>query len=177
MSVLPGPRIGIFNEYAVLCGLAIDRTGMILVGSVGGATHKYISMHKQDGSHVRSIKVNADPFYLAVTPEGSIVIRSGFSEPTIQIVDQSGNLILKVHAPTSVANWVPRGVLCIRDSILISNYVQSGGIYLYSNRGYYLSCVLDGLKFPSHFDLSDNGKKLAVILGKKVTLYRRDAGQ
>ena len=115
------------KEDAKLSGLTIDNHGQLLVGQVDGT----LSTHRQDGSHIGSIKVDIQPWYLAATSHDKIVISDWLNE-TVQIVDSSGYVqhTLKTntisfdrtqHYYRQMSFWNPGRVTCHDDIILVCN--------------------------------------------------------
>ena len=150
-----------------LGGLAMDNNRHILVGE---CKLRYISKHtEQLGVHVGSIKVNIKPEYLAVTPNDTIIISSWLivpgSKKTVQIIDQSGQVLHTLNRPAGVTGWNPCGVHCCKDTIFIANnaFGSSGcGIYCYSMSADYLGCINTGMAYPMGLVITEDGNKMIV---------------
>ncbi|XP_072014860.1 uncharacterized protein [Amphiura filiformis] len=126
-------------DDASLYGLALDKEGYLLIGS----NQKYISKHKQDGTHVCTLKVDIPPWFIAVGSE-NIIISTNLKNAGVLVLDNDGNLIRSLNAPKHAKSWHPLGICCSEDDIVyISSYDahDKGGIYTFTVDGEYLGCV------------------------------------
>ena len=147
------------TENTMLFGLAMDNKRHILVGEF---KHKYISKHTEQGVHVGSIKVNISPLCLAVKPNDTIIISSG---STVQIINQSGQILHTLNRLASVTRWNPHGVDCCKDVIFIANHADAssgGGIYCYSMSADYLGCITTDTHGPMGLVITEDGNKMVV---------------
>ena len=162
------------TEDTKLYGLTLDNNRHILVG---GWEHKYISKHTEQGVHVGSIKVNIIPEFLAVTPNGTIIISSS-NDHTAQIINQLGQVLHTLNHPAGVTDWNPRGVHCCKDIIFIANCAiasSGGGIHCYSMSADYLGCITTGMHRPMGLVITEDGNKMVVAQGRNgvVILHRK----
>ncbi|XP_072023528.1 E3 ubiquitin-protein ligase TRIM45-like [Amphiura filiformis] len=130
------------TDGSQLYGLTMDSDGNLLVGSYN---NQYISKHKQDGTHISTIKTNINPWAIGMTSQGRIVVCAQLSNKNPQIMDHMGNLLHTINRPNDVKSWCPSGACCSDDGII---YVTSydyhgtqGGIYSFTEDGEYLGCV------------------------------------
>ncbi|XP_072016232.1 E3 ubiquitin-protein ligase TRIM45-like [Amphiura filiformis] len=123
------------TDGSILCGLAIDNDGHLLVGNY---TKKYINKCKQDGTHISAIKVDINPNFIAVTPMGRIVVSPSTSNAGVYVLDQTGKHIHTINTPKDAKSWYPRGVCCSDDGVIyIASYNRGdqGGIYSFTEDG------------------------------------------
>lgn len=151
-----------------LCGLAIDRKDHILVGDW---FNMYISKHTPDGNHVESIDVRISPYQLAVTPQDSLIIGS---LEAVAILDRRGNVLHTLNTVLAGV-WEPRGITCMKDTVMIANYVDAsanGGIYCFTLSGVCQGFVKIGR--PWCAVASKDGSKLFVAAGNGIqVLFRK----
>ncbi len=134
------------TEDVVLIGLAVDSKDQVLVGEVG---RKYISIHKKDGAHITSIRVNIRPYSIAVTPQDKLIV-SCHNTNKVVLVDITGHVLHTFIPPPHITDWVPRDVRYYEDIILICNLTSSSpGIYCFSSSGEFLRAI-DTKVYPCH---------------------------
>ena len=131
LTVPPGQSVG--NKEAKLCGIAMDGAGNLLVGCT--TSPAYISKHRNDGSHIHSFPVSITPWYLAVTPQDTVII-SGHNK--VAIVNQLGVTLHSVQYP---GMFDPRGVHCHGNVIYVCDY-NNANISCLSVSGEYMGCIL-----------------------------------
>ncbi len=151
-------------EDTELGGLAIDSKSQVLVGEVW---HKYISIHKLNGLHISSIKVNIRPCFLAVTSQDMITVSDYLN--VVQIVDFTGQHLHTFKPTSQVTYWSPGGICCYEDIILICNDSSaSHGVYCFSSCGDYLRCI-DTREDPHCVTVWNS--KLYVAYKNRVEIY------
>ena len=174
-AVSPAGMPSTYIRNTELYGLTLDNNRHILVGE---CKHEYISKHTEQGVHVgRSIKVNIRPGFLAITPNDSIII-SSLSSETMQIINQSGQVLHTLNHPAGVTNWTPCDVHCCKDIIFIANCTNAlsdGGIHCYSMSADYLGCITTGMEYPVGLVITEDGNKMVVAQGDHsvVILHRK----
>ena len=149
------------TEDTKLYGLTMDNNRHILVGE---CMHEYISKHTEQGVHVGSIKVNIRPEFLAVTPNDTIII-SSLNGHTVQIINQSGQVLHTLNPPAGVTHWNPYDVHCCKDIIFITNWINApsgGAIYCYSMSADYLGCITTRIAYPIGLVITEDGNKMVV---------------
>ncbi|XP_072051433.1 uncharacterized protein [Amphiura filiformis] len=153
------------TEYTRLVGLTMDSKGQLLVGEVN---QKYISRHRQDGSHITSIKVNIEPNFLAVTSQDTIIVCDfGF---VVQIVNSTGHMLHTLKPPSHVTRWHPFGVCCYEDIIFICNIALArNGVYCFSSTGEYLRSIDTKANYPHC--LAVGNRKLYVTYEERGEIY------
>ena len=156
---------------ARLAGICIDHKGQLLVGEI---TQKYISKHDQNSCHLSSIKVDIDPNFIAVAPQGEIIISSS-DQRTVQILDESGRLHHTLAPPSELTTWHPTGVCCSLDydEIFIATQGTGGdaAIYRFALSGEYLGCVTKTVDNPCGLVFADEDK-LLVADWKAASCFR-----
>ena len=154
---------------ARLAGLTMDVKGHILVGEI---TQKYISKHDPNSRHMTSFKVNIDPNFISVATHGEIVL-SSCDQNTVQILDDSGNLLHSLQPPSGVTTWYPTGLCCSPDDEIFVAKQATGNaaIYRYGLSGEYLGCVTQEVDNPCGLVLADEDK-LLVADWKAVLVFR-----
>ena len=162
LTVAPGQSVG--NKVAVLRGIDMDGAGNLLVGCTNPAY--YISKHRNDGSHIHSFHVSITPFYLAVTPQDTVIILSSYGKAAI--VNHTGE---KLHSVQYRGMSYPTGVhchgnviyVCDRDNANISCLDMSGG---------YIGCIpADTSKYG---DGEYKGCNCVCVNGNKMYVSRGD---
>ena len=132
LTVAPGQSVG--NEKAQLHGIAMDGAGNLLVGCI--TSPLYISKHRNDGSHIHSFPASITPFYLAVTPQDTVII-SGF-DGKVAIVNQAlGETLHGVQYP---GVSIPVGVHCHGNVIYVCDGLNDN-ISCLSVSGEYIGCI------------------------------------
>ena len=120
LTVFPDNKPSGNTENTSLRGLTIDSNGQLLVGQGMGPV-MYISRHREDGSHTTSFQVDIVPYYLAATSHDTIVISSGASSESVEIVDSTGHVLHTLNANRQLPFWHPQGVCCYNDLIVVCN--------------------------------------------------------
>ncbi|XP_072051431.1 mitogen-activated protein kinase kinase kinase 7-like [Amphiura filiformis] len=152
------------TENTTLIGLTMDSKGQLLVGEV---KQKYISRHRQDGSHITSIKVNIKPYFLAVTSQDTIIVSNYWNY--VQIVNSTGHMLHTFKPPSHVTRWYAYGVCCYEDIIFIcNNRSPSHGVHCFSSSGEYLRSI-DTKDYPHC--LAIGKRKLYVTYHDRVEIY------
>ncbi|XP_072015293.1 E3 ubiquitin-protein ligase TRIM71-like [Amphiura filiformis] len=153
------------GSYMYLCGLTIDNDGNLLAGST--LNLHSISKHKQDGTHIATIKTDDHPYFLGATSQGRIVVCvNNHNWRYANIVDHMGNILHTINAPKDCEPWLwcPRSVCCSDDGIIyITSFDQGdgedyGGIYSYTEDGEYLGCVTTDVIHTEGIALIDNDR-------------------
>ena len=163
-----------------LTGLAFDNnnnsTSCLLVGAtVYADTDKmvsFISKHDEEsGAHLDTIPLmDIRPQFLAVTPQGNIVVTS-WSDPwttnTIHMINHVGEFLRVVSPPTThVTFWRPAGICCTPDAILVANDNQVApyeyGVYCFSIEGEYVGCATKEVINPTGITMSADGRTMLV---------------
>ena len=160
------------REASKLQGLTVDCHGQVLVGE---SVRRYISIHKQNGVHVKSIMISIRPHFLAMTSHDKIVV-SDRVDNVVQIVDQSGH-VLHTLKPNSAAvrYWQPKGVCSHDNMVFICNYAMpEHGICCFSLTGDYLGSIAIG-KWPMDIVYVKESKKFIVTHRNngRVMMYSR----
>ncbi|XP_072046446.1 uncharacterized protein [Amphiura filiformis] len=158
-------------QDTVLCGLALDNQGCLLVGE---CKQKYISKHRLDGSHVSSIAVTIQPGYIAVTSTDKLIVSTGsWYPPIVQVLDPTGNILHTLNPPSGMLSWIPYGICCTADDdIYIANSASNGGgIYCYSISGQYMGCVTKEVDEPAGLALIEDENKLLVVERESVKIF------
>ncbi|XP_072024348.1 myomesin-1-like [Amphiura filiformis] len=158
-----------------LYGLALDNKGRLYVGVAPYDNIPYISKHAQDGSHLGSFNVDTEPHYIAVTFQDTIIFSSENPSCTAKIVDQTGNILHTITPTAGVVDWVPKGIVCCRDTIFLSNNAFRGmsGIYCYSLTGEYIGSITETLPSSSDLVVTEDGNGIMVTNADKVTVFER----
>ncbi|XP_072013468.1 uncharacterized protein [Amphiura filiformis] len=133
-------------------GLAFNSDHHVLAGNTA---HNFISCHSLDGVHQRSIKLTIQPYFLAVTSKGSILVSSG-SSGDVQIIDEAGKILSKLQTPIGVSSWTPSGLVISKcfnadddeDEVFVADNANGRAVYRYSASGKYMDCVTKGF---SHY--------------------------
>ena len=150
------------TDGSQLWSLAIDNDGNLLVGNY---TKNYISKHRPNGAHISSINIPMNPFFVAVTTTGRILITNQIQ---MQIVDHTGKLLHTVNKPRDVKSWRPCSACCSDDGVV---YVSScdtgaqGGIYSFTEEGEYLGCVTTDVTLAEEIALVDENKLVVAQCG------------
>ncbi|XP_072041512.1 uncharacterized protein [Amphiura filiformis] len=145
-------------ENTCLVGLTMDAKGQLLVGEIN---QRYISKHRQDGSHIASIKVGIKPESLAVTSENAIIISDWVSN-SVHIVDNGGQLLHTANHPTHIHSWHPTGITCFEDIICICDYYNKC-IHCFSPSGEYLRDISISIPGkPRCLAFTADGKQLMI---------------
>ena len=141
-----------------LVGLAMDHESHVFVGD---ANNMCINKHTENGTYLSSIKVGIQPWHIAVTSLGTIiVVLERHKSP--QIVSNTGEVICTLKHPVDESKWNQWGVHCYEDSILIANRTASN-ILCYAASGNYLGEItLPGLSYPTGVTMTPDGKRLLV---------------
>ena len=160
------------SEKIAFGGIAMDNDGHILVGE---CRTNHINKHKQDGSHIGSIKINIKPRFLSVCSNGNIAVSAWELNTGVQIIDpKSGQVLHTLSAPTNVPHWCPSGVYYHDNVIFISNCPRTcnspDGIYCFSLKGEYIGCVTNDVFFP--LGLTTDGNRLMVVELKCVKIFQ-----
>ena len=158
-------------DNASLYGLTMDKEGFLLVG----CNHKYISKHRQDGSHVSTMKVSIPPWFIALASD-NIIICSNSRDTDVYILDKNGMIVRTLFAPKHTKSWHPLGICCSTDDVIyVSSYDahDKGGIYSFSVEGDYLGCVTTDVTHAEGVALVGNeGNRLAVAqYGHPVKIF------
>ncbi|XP_072015348.1 E3 ubiquitin-protein ligase TRIM45-like [Amphiura filiformis] len=144
-----------------LHGLTIDSDGNLLVGNCI-YNKNYISKHKQDGTHISSINISMQPWFIGLTRQGKILITG---ESHMQIVDHTGKLLRKINKPKDAKSWQPYSSCCSNDGIIyVSSYglEAQGGIYSFTEDGGYLGCVTTDVTLAHGIALIDDDRLVVV---------------
>ncbi|XP_072028028.1 uncharacterized protein [Amphiura filiformis] len=81
------------DEESSLIGITVDAaTQHVLVGDIKS---KYISKHRLDGTHISSIQVDIQPWYIQVTAQ-SVIVASSYEEHAVNMYDQEGYSFITV---------------------------------------------------------------------------------
>ncbi|XP_072041994.1 uncharacterized protein [Amphiura filiformis] len=154
------------TEDACLECLTMDAKGQLLVGEV---KQRYISKHRQDGSHIASIKVHNKPYSLAVTSQDEIILCDFSNSVHIVHVDSGQYLRTVISHPPHVLSWKPKGITCFEDIICICDFIKKC-IHCFSPSGEYLgdiSIIIPG--HPRHLAFTEDGKHLMVSYSTSLT--------
>ncbi|XP_072027980.1 kelch-like ECH-associated protein 1 [Amphiura filiformis] len=156
------------SESAELHGLTIDRNGQLLVGKVKNPM--YISKHRQDGSHISSIKVNIRPIYMASTSYDTIVISD---HDNVRIVDSIGQVLHTLNTNRQVSFWNPFGVSCYNDIIFVCNsdLGNTHEISCFSLSAEYLGSIAVKNRSYGVTIIAKDNCKLLVLCADKVLMY------
>ncbi|XP_072015295.1 E3 ubiquitin-protein ligase TRIM45-like [Amphiura filiformis] len=163
------------TDGSILFGITIDSDGNLLVGS----SKNCISKHKQDGTHISTIKTNIRPWFIGMTSQGKIVVCANIANTNAQIMDHMGNLLHSINTPHDAKSlvlrpWRPCGVCCKDDGIIyVSNYEKGGqgGIYSFTEDGEYLGCVTTDVTEAEGIALIDNDTLVVVQHGHPAKIF------
>ena len=152
-----------------LCGIALNRFGQLLVGEIND---KYISLLRTNGVFLSSFAVDVKPNFLAVTPNGDIVV-SACEGRVALIVDENGNKKCEISPPTGVTSWCPTGVACTKKGeLFVANRLGEVGIYRYTSEGKYIGPVTKNVITPWGLAVSECDKFLFVSDERDYSTFR-----
>ncbi|XP_072028020.1 uncharacterized protein [Amphiura filiformis] len=133
------------DEDTNLIGIAVDAaTQHVLVGDIQS---KYISKHRLDGTHISSIQVDIQPWYIQVTPQ-SVIVASSYEENAVNMYDQEGLLLHNCSIPTGLLPdmWYPTGLCVAHDLIFVNNFAPNSGMYCFcALTGKYLRMIANNM--------------------------------
>ncbi|XP_072014857.1 E3 ubiquitin-protein ligase TRIM45-like [Amphiura filiformis] len=153
------------TDGSELCGLTIDSYGNLLVGS----SNNYISKHRQDGTHISTIKTNIRPWFLNTMSKGTL-LWSGNNSTNVEIVDYKGNLLHTIKVPKDAKSWQTTGICCSDDGIIyVSSY--QGGIYIFTEDGEYLGCVTTDVTQAEGIALIKDDRLVVVQNGNPAKIF------
>ena len=144
---VPHSEVGI--TAVDLQSVAVNNTGNIIVGDV---ERMVVSEHSStDGSLIHTMSVTTRPYFLAIDNTNRVVV-SGYNQHKVDIVDGNGTSLLTIK-PTINGQEVQycRGICCNRSGIYIAvhNGSNTGHIHHYDDDGTFLSCIVQGLYWPT----------------------------
>ncbi|XP_072036949.1 E3 ubiquitin-protein ligase TRIM71-like [Amphiura filiformis] len=158
-------------DNSTVQGLALDKDGNLIVGNV---TKKYVSIMKPDGTHITSMYVPIQPWFIFATPTDNIII-SSYEERAVHVIDRTGKVLITFNPPDGVdgAAWNPTGICCSKDgNVFIANYQGRVGVYQYDlEYGMYIGCNINDVAQPWGLALSKDEKKLAVADNTCVKIF------
>ncbi|XP_072023527.1 uncharacterized protein [Amphiura filiformis] len=156
-----------------LYGLTIDSDGNLLVGS-DNKHDKYISKHKQDGTHISTIETNICPWHLGITTQWRIVVCADNTDTNVEIMDHTGNLLHTINKPKDAKSWRPCGACCSNDGIIYvssSNAGDHGGIYSFTEDGEYLGCVTNDVIHAEGIAMIDDDRLVVAQYGYPAKIF------
>ena len=157
------------QEDTQLIGITVDSTTQHLL--VADIKKKYISKHQLDGTHIGSIEVDLEPWYMAVTSQSTIVA-SSYRDHAVHMIRQDGQILQRCSIPSGMTEheWCPTGICLAQDTIYVNNFSQKkSGVYCFcALMGNYLGQAIS----PNHINwptgiaaVEDGGPKLLVAQG------------
>ena len=157
------------QEETQLIGITVDSTTQHLL--VADIKKKYISKHQLDGTHISSIEVDLEPWYMSVTSQSTIVA-SSYRDHAVHMIRQDGQILQRCSIPTGMTEheWCPTGICLAQDTIYVNNFSQKkSGVYCFcALTGNYLGQAIS----PNHINwptgiaaVEDDGPKLLVAQG------------
>ncbi|XP_072041221.1 E3 ubiquitin-protein ligase TRIM71-like [Amphiura filiformis] len=167
------PTYDMNNELQNPHTFAVDSEGRIVAG-LGSST---ISIHHGNGTFISKFKAPSQPYWLAITSKGDIVVSSPYTNKILQLMDYSGNKVRVVQPPQEVIEWQPHSVCCSKQGeIFVVNLGNPKAVYQYTANGeQYLGCVITGLHNPAGIAISEDGQQLFVaeFMQHVVKILRR----
>ncbi|XP_071804797.1 uncharacterized protein [Asterias amurensis] len=180
LIVLENETVNIFNRnYQLLhqfnpgrkpsC-IAVDDINLIAVGNY---TKAEISLHKPDGSLIRTLSAPGIGYHL--TTYKLRLIYTNWDGNKLVSVTYNGGMVFSVDINQS---GFPRGVCCDKDgSIYVAvwraTYPSSGDIHHYSPDGKYIGCIIKACGYPNGITITPAGD-LVVATDKSVQIYQHE---
>ncbi|XP_072041640.1 uncharacterized protein [Amphiura filiformis] len=143
--------------------------------AVGEQDMKCISLHSEDGTLTKQVNVTVHPHYISANSQDHLAVscRDPCCKSVIVVdVNDSGRVLFTLNAPTNVKEWDPKGVCWSMDDVLfVVNSVGEKGVHQFTSSGLYVTCIIDGLLYPTCLTIS-NKDELLVADNKCVKIYR-----
>ncbi|XP_071803853.1 uncharacterized protein [Asterias amurensis] len=159
-----------FNPVSEPSCIAVDDNNLI---AVGYRTKAEISLHKPDGSLIRTLPAPGIGGYLTTYKQR--LIYTNRKDSKLVSVTYNGGMVFSVDINQS--GW-PRGVCCDKDgSIYVAvwraTYPSSGDIHHYSPDGKYIGCIIKDCDSPHGITFRPAGD-LVVATDKSVQIYQHE---
>ena len=152
-----------------LYGLSFDNKNNLLVDA---RLRNFISKHRLDGTHIMSVKVTIQPWYIAVSPQDKIIIYA-YDRKSVHVVDENGVHLHTLQPPQGLSSWSPAGVCCSSDDEVYVADRTSGQIHSYSTEtGDYIGCIIEDVTNPAGLALMDEDGKPFVVEKKAVKIFQ-----
>ncbi|XP_033640425.1 uncharacterized protein LOC117300752 [Asterias rubens] len=159
-----------FNPGSEPSCIAVDDNNLI---AVGYRTKAEISLHKPDGSIIRTLSAPGIDEYL--TTHKQQLIYTNLRDNKLASVTYNGGMVFSVGINQSGR---PRGVCCDKDgSIYVAvwrvPYSSSGDIDHYSPDGKYIGCIIKDCGYPNGITFTPAGD-LVVATYDSVQIYQHE---
>ncbi|XP_071804769.1 uncharacterized protein [Asterias amurensis] len=159
-----------FNPGRKPSCIAVDDINLIAVGNY---TKAEISLHKPDGSLIKTLSAPGIGYHL--TTYKLRLIYTNWDGNKLVSVTYNGGMVFSVDINQS---GFPRGVCCDKDgSIYVAvwraTYPSSGDIHHYSPDGKYIGCIIKACGYPNGITITPAGD-LVVATDKSVQIYQHE---
>ncbi|XP_071804476.1 uncharacterized protein [Asterias amurensis] len=149
--------------------IAVGDNNLIVVGH---HTKAEISLHKPDGSLIRTLSAPGIGEYL--TTHKQRLNYTNWKSRKLVSVTYNGGMVFSVDINES---WLPHGVCCDKDgSIYVAvrrGLSSSGDIHHYSPDGKYIGCIIKDCAYPSGLTFTPAGD-LVVATYNTVQIYQHE---
>ncbi|XP_071804521.1 uncharacterized protein [Asterias amurensis] len=159
-----------FNPGSVQTCIAVDDNNLIAVGYHRKAE---ISLHKPDGSHIRTLPAPGIGCYLTTYKQR--LIYTNWNDKKLVSVTYDGETVFSVDINQP---WRPRGVCCDKDggiyvAVQRGLYPPLGDIYHYSPDGKCIGCIIKDCYDTKGITFTPAGD-LVVATDKSVKIYQHE---
>ena len=146
--------------------------------AVGCKFSKQISLHKSDGSHIRTVHTVMIDAHLTTYKQRFVY--TNYWNRMLYSMNYDGSTVFAANVPSSsVSYWGPNGVCCDKSGgiyVAVRGYWPANEILRYTMDGAYIGCVITGCDLPWGIALTPDEKDLVVATNDSVTIFTRAEG-